>query len=119
MAETYGVESIKNVCKALIDLGQGVEEKLADDGKIRMGEALSLAVDTFPDVYRIAKNGAQLKNEWLDFSEEEKVEVAQYVAAELDLDADDLEAKIEKGFEMLMAVDTFLREFTGEEKAPE
>jgi len=115
MAEQFGTEAIKKVAKALIDIGQGIEEKMADDGKIRIGEALSLAVDSFPAVYKIARNGAQLKDEWLDFSEEEKVEVATYVAEELDLDADGLEKKIEKGFKMLMEIDTFLREFTGEE----
>lgn len=111
MEEKYGVEAIKDVAKFCVELGENVQDKLADDGKIKFMEYVGIVVDAFPDAFKIIKNGEQLKNEWLDFSENEKFEVSAYVADELNLESDVLEAKIEKGFEMLMAIDTFIREW--------
>lgn len=101
---------IKEVTKVLVELGEGIQEKLAD-GKIKFLEYVSLVVDVFPDAFHIIKNGAQLKEEWLDFTDEERAEVVDYLVDELNLENDTLEAKIEKGFEMLMAVDSFVREW--------
>lgn len=119
MEEEFGIDAIKDVAKFCVELGENVQDKLADDGKIRFMEYVGLVVDAFPDAFRIIKNGEQLKNEWLDFSDAEKVEVNQYVKEELNLDSDVLELKIEKGFEMLMAVDSFIREWDVYEGDPE
>ena len=115
MAETVGIDAIKVVVKILIDLGEGIQEKFADDGKIKVLEAIFLAVGLFPDVYSIARRGQELKEQWRDFSDAEKLEVAAYVAEELNLDKDEIEEKVEKGFELLMAIDSFLRSFKKEE----
>ena len=115
MAETVGIDAIKVVVKILIDLGEGIQEKFADDGKIKVLEAIFLAVGMFPDVYSIIRRSAELKEQWRDFSDAEKLEVAAYVAEELNLEKDEIEEKVEKGFELLMAVDSFLRSFKKEE----
>ena len=114
MAEQVGVEAIKSVVKILIDLGEGIQEKFADDGKIKVLEAIFLAIGLFPDIYSVARKGEQLKEEWRDFSDAEKLEVAEYVALELNLEVKEIEEKVEKGFELLMAVDSFLRSFKKE-----
>ena len=115
MVELVGIDAIKVVVKILIDFGEGIQEKFADDGKIKVLEAIFLAVGLFPDVYSIARRGQELKEQWRDFSDAEKLEVAAYVAEELNLDKDEIEEKVEKGFELLMAVDSFLRSFKKEE----
>ena len=117
--EKFGTDMIKDVAKWLIDLGENVQDKLSDDGKIKLGEYIALVVDAFPDAFRIIKGGAQLKDEWLDFSEDEKDDVIIYVAEELNLDNDLIEAKLEKGFEMLMSLDSFIREWDVYEADPE
>jgi len=115
MAEIVGVEAIKVVVKILIDLGESIQEKFADGEKIKVLEAILLAVGIIPDVYSIVRRGAELKEEWRDFSDAEKLEVAAYVAEELNLEKDEIEEKVEKGFELLMAIDSFLRSFKKEE----
>ena len=111
MEEKFGIDAIKDVAKFLVDVGENVQSKLADDGKIKFMEYVGIVVDAFPDAFKIIKNSEQLKLEWIDFSEAEKMEVSEFVADELNLESDLLESKIEKGFEMLMAVDTFIREW--------
>ena len=114
MGEQVGIEAIKSVVKILIDGGEGIQEKFADDGKVKVLEAIFLVIGLFPEVYSIVRKGAQLKEEWRDFSDAEKLEVTEYVALELDLEKDDIEEKVERGFELLLAVDSFLRSFKKE-----
>lgn len=117
MSEIVGTNAIKAVVKILIDIGEGIQEKFADDKKLSIVEAILLAIKLFPDIYSVARRGQELKAEWQDFSDAEKQLVAEYVAAELDLTADEVEEKVEKGFELLMAVDSFLRSFKKDEVA--
>lgn len=115
MVEQIGIEAIKEVVKILIDAGEGIQEKFNEDGKVTVIGAILLAIKLFPDVYSVARKGQQLKAEWRDFSDKEKVEITEYVALELHLDAADVEEKVEKGFELLLAIDSFLRSFKKEE----
>ena len=114
MVEQVGIEAIKSVVKILIDAGEGIQDKFADDGKVKVVEAIFLVIGLFPDVYSIVRKGAQLREEWRDFSDAEKLEVAEYVALELSLEVKEIEEKVEKGFGLLMAVDSFLRSFKKE-----
>ena len=119
MVEQVGIEAIKEVVKILIDAGEGIQEKFKEDGKITVLGAIFLAISLFPDVYSVARKGKQLRAEWRDFSDEEKVEITEYVALELHLDAADVEEKVEKGFELLLAIDSFLKSFRKEEVVEE
>ena len=115
MVETVGIDAIKAVVKILIDIGEGIQEKFEDDGKIKFVEAAVLAVSLFPDIYTTVRRGQEIKAQWKDFSDEEKLEIATYVAEELKLKNEEIEEKVESAFELLMAIDSFLRSFKKEE----
>ena len=100
----YGIEKIKNAAKAVIEFGGKLEEAL-EDGKIRFTEAVSIAIGTAPDAFEVAQDAAEIKQEFNDLNEEEKEQIVEYVVLELDLDADNIELIIEKGFELLVAID--------------
>lgn len=107
MNEELGIETIRDTLEAVIEFGQKVEEAAAD-GKVTWTEGISLAVGAIPDAYNIARDGRQLKAEYLDLTDVERDEIVEYIVNELDLDNEDVEVKIEKGFALLVAMDEFI-----------
>jgi urease gamma subunit len=111
MAEQFGTELIEKTFDVLIEIGQGVEKRLADDGKINIPEAISLAVETFPDIYNVARNAKDLVAEFKDWSVEERELVLAKVAVKFDLENDKVEAMIEDGLALLVAISAYIKHF--------
>ena len=97
----YGTDLIKKALGIVIDLGMGIEDHLADDGKLSLSEAASLAVDVAPDIYSVAKNAAELKTELGDWDTTERAEVLEWAIDKFDLDNDRAEKAIEVAMGLL------------------
>jgi uncharacterized protein (DUF2344 family) len=107
MAELFGIETLKDTAKAVVKLGLKVEDAL-EDGKINFIEAISIGISTAPEAFALSQKGTQLKQEYQDLSDEERVQLVEYVVEEFDLESDKLEAIIEAGFEVLVAIEKLL-----------
>jgi len=97
----YGTETIKKALGIVIDLGMGIEDHLADDGRISLSEAASTAVELAPDIFSVAKNAAELKAEIKDWDPVERQEVLEWAVVKFDLTNDRAEQAIELGLGIL------------------
>ncbi len=105
MAEQFGISTIKKAAKVAVNLGMKVEDALADDGKVSFMEVVGIAVGAFPGIFDVVRNAGALKLEYNDLSDEERDELVEYVIEELDLEADNIEAIIESGFDVLVSIE--------------
>lgn len=108
MSETIGIEKIKEAAIAVIKFGKKLEDAL-EDGKLSFFEGLSLAIGSAPEAFALAQSAPQLKAEFQDLSDDERVQLVDYVVEELDLNADGVEAVAEAGFELLLSLDNLRR----------
>ena len=106
MNEQLGIEKLKEVFKGLIDFGETLQEK-GSDGKLTWLEILTSSVSLVPDIFNWIKNGEAIKAELFDLDMEERDELVEYLASELELDNDRTEAQIEAGAELIAALDQF------------
>jgi len=95
-----GTDQIKKALGVVIDLGMSIEDNLADDGKLSLSEAASMAVDLAPDIYSVAKNAGELKAELKDWDPAEREEVLSWAVDKFDLDND----RAERALEIAMAL---------------
>lgn len=107
MSEKLGIENLKGAAIALINTGEKIDVAL-EDGKVSGMEAINISITSIPALYNVAKNGKQIKAEFNDLDDDERAELKADVAAELDLRNDYVEAKIEKGFNLGVALEEFL-----------
>lgn len=105
MREKLGIENLKIAIVAAITLGEKLEEKTADDGKISLSEALSVGVSSFDDVVRVIRLGSTIKDEFIDLSDDEAEELIELVKNELDLKNHAVEDVIEKAIEFLVSLE--------------
>jgi len=105
---SLGIEKIKEVTKDAIAFADKLEDKLAD-GRLSWTEGISLAVSTAPDVFEAAINAAEIKAEFQDLTADEKQELADYIADELDLENDKVEAVAEAAIDLLLALDNLVQ----------
>lgn len=98
----YGIEKIRILLVFVITLGESFAEKMADK-KIKLSEAFGLMLNLRP-LPGIIRDRAQLVLEFKDLDTAEKKQLVDLVAVELDLPNDEIEAKIEQGFEFGMSM---------------
>lgn len=99
-----GIETLKELVKGVVDLTEDVVQKAADG--ITVGEALSIAVGSLDDVYRLARKGGQIKMEWKDRTESEKAELVAYAIEELDQVPEHAEAIVEEALKLANQFDS-------------
>ena len=105
-----GIENLKLVAKAGVDLGEKIAT-VFEDNKITLTEAFGFlpVLMNIPDVL---KKKAEIKAEWADLDTAEREEIKAYVAAELSLpNTPALERKIEKGISLVLDIMDFTSEF--------
>ena len=115
MDEQLGITKLKEVFKGLIDFGMVLDEKGAD-GKLTWLEVLTSSVSLVPEIFNWIKNGEAIKDELFDLDMEERDELVEYLADELELDNERTEAQIEAGAELIAALDQFRVTFKKEEE---
>lgn len=107
MSEKLGIENLKEACITLINTGEKIDQAL-EDGKVSGMEAISISVTSVPGIFNIVKQGKVIKAEFKDLDDDERSELKAAIASELDLQNDYVEAKIEKGFNVAIALGEFL-----------
>jgi hypothetical protein len=100
-----GIEKLKEAAKAVVDFGEKIEEALKDDGKLTFVEGITIAVGSAPEIFSMVKDAGEIKDEFLDLDDIEREELSDFVASELDLNADGLEIVVEAGFELLVSLE--------------
>lgn len=103
-----GVDNLKLALVAAINLAEKIEDKYSDDGKISLGEALSVGVGSFTDIVKVVKSGKQIKAEFIDLDDVEKEELIVLIKEELDLTNDKVELIVEKAVELLVSLDELI-----------
>ena len=93
----FGIAKLKILLVFVITLGESFAQKMADK-KISLVEGFGLAMDLRP-LPGIIRDRKELAQEFMDLDAGEKQELIDLVAFELDLTNDDIEKKIEQGFE--------------------
>ena len=107
-----GIESIKDALKTVIKVGTTVEDAL-EDKKVNFFEAIAIAKNSI-GLWGVVKDFPNIKAEFLDLDGDEKQELIEYFADELDLDNDAVEVIIEKCFDFIINATAFLEIFKGE-----
>lgn len=102
-AESYGVEYSKKALKAMAEIAMKIEAK-NEDGKVTFMEAVTVAIAKFTDIVAVIKNATYLRGEYLDYTDEEREEVVEYLKTELDLENDVVEVLIEKTFAVALSM---------------
>lgn len=105
-----GIENLKLVAKAGVDLGEKIAT-VFEDNKITLTEAFGF-LPTLMEIPDILKKKAEIKAEWADLDTAEREEIKAFVAAELSLPNNPaLERKIEKGIGLVLDIIDFTSEF--------
>lgn len=99
-----GIEKLKEITLAGAKFGESLEDKLAD-GKLSFMEAISLVLEQAPKIFGFVSDAAEIKAEYLDLTDEERVELTAYLTEELDLDSDRAEKIAEATFDLLASLD--------------
>jgi len=102
MSEKYGTEETKDVLALGLSLGMAVDKSLAD-GKIDWSDAANL-VDVVRTAPAAISGITNVPNELKDLSAEEKAELMAWSKAEFDLRDDGLEATVEAGLGVGLAI---------------
>jgi len=108
MKEKLGIENLKIAIVAAIRLGEKIEKNYVDDGEISLSEALGIGASSFGDVLKVIKLGSEIKNEFNDLDNEEKLQLANLVKEELDLQNDKVENIIEKALDFLLGLNDLI-----------
>ena len=106
MDEKLGIDKLKEVFKGLVEFGETLELK-ASDGKLTWIEVLTSSISLVPDIFNWISNGEAIKDELFDLDMEERDELVEYLASELELDNQRTEDQIEAGAELIGALDAF------------
>jgi hypothetical protein len=103
------VKNIKEALIAVLALPK-VYEAAMEDGKIGF-EDLALLMALFPKLQPAIEGITEIPGELKDMTEEERLELVVLVKAELDLEDDSLEEKIEIAFDILTKIAMLLKSF--------
>lgn len=102
-----GIENLKVAVLASVNFAEAIDKKM-DDGKITLLEALSAGVGSFGDIVKVIKSGKAIAEEFKDLDSDERTELSEYVAEELDLSNDKVEAIVEKSVSFLLSIDEMI-----------
>lgn len=99
----FGIENLKTALAFAIGFGMKIEDALLDDGKVTTKELLGF-IPTLTKLPGLIRAIPHLKEEYTDFTEEEKIEINTWLVTTLDLDNDLIEEYIETAFAFLVAL---------------
>ena len=101
--EKFGIEMIKKAIKFAMNLKMAITKSLEDDGKITGMEYWNIAM-TMPGLIPIIKNIKEIEDEFYDLDDAETKELQEYFAEEFDIPNELIELRIEKAFNLVLAL---------------
>ena len=105
----YGIDKLKEATLVAINVGQGFAARM-EDGKFTWVELIGFV----PTLWSIKDIFTNAKIIWLqikDLDDAEKIEINEFVKANVELEDEGLEVKIEKSFAWLIATGDLILEF--------
>jgi len=102
-----GIEKLKEAATEITRFGERIED-ITKDGKVTIAEGFSVAVATAPGAFSLIQDAKEIKAEYLDLDDAERDELVDHVVSELDLEADNIEAIAEAGFDVLLSLDALI-----------
>lgn len=112
--ETFGIENIKKALKFAGTLTDSIVNALKDDGKIKGMEFFQIAM-TLPNIIPVLKNISEIVDEYYDLDLSEMEELKVYFKNEFNIPNDKVEEKIEKAFNLILALGDGILDFLEEE----
>jgi len=109
-----GVEKLKKVLKAVIDLGGSIAEK--SEGGLSIVEIVSLVAESFGKLNFVFVDFKAIAEEASDLDQNEWEELVDYFAEEFDIDNDLAEEKVEAAVDLLSAAIYFASLFLKEKQ---
>jgi len=113
--ETLGTDNIKKALKFVGTLTNSIVKALEDDGKIKGMEYFQIAM-SLPGLIPVFRNINEIVDEYYDLDEMEMNELKLYFASEFDIPNDQVEEKIEKAFNILLALGDGIIDLIGEKE---
>ena len=104
-----GIENLKKLVKAGLNLGEKVASSLKDK-KISFFEAIGLVPEVFTAI-GVVKTWAEVKAEVADLTPEETLELEQYVVAEFDIPNEKVKLFIAKALKNVVSLIELVDEF--------
>lgn len=104
-----GIENLKKLLKAGLSFGKNAAAAL-EDKKISFFEAVGLIPEAF-SLISVGKTWSEVQAEINDLSEEEKVEINQFVSDEFDIPNNKVEVFIEHSLAQIIELNALILEF--------
>lgn len=101
--EKIGIETTSKIILFGIKLGEGIDKRLADDGKISVWEGITL-VPVLKDLPAIIRDRKTLVPELKDLSSDELDQIENLIMVELQLGKDKVKNIVLKGINVVIAV---------------
>lgn len=93
-----GIENIKKVFKAIIDVSEQIVIALSDGLQVQDGFVL---ITEWSDIKGVYENFPAAWDEFKDLDTQEASEIVEFIAGEFDIESDDAELKVEQGFRLV------------------
>lgn len=116
--ETLGIDNIKKALKFAGTLTDSIVNALKDDGKIKGMEFFQIAM-TLPGLVPVLRNVNEIVDEYYDLDLNEMEELKVYFKEEFDIPNDKVEEKIEKAFNLILALGDSILEFLNTDELSE
>lgn len=116
--ETLGIDNIKKALKFAGTLTDSIVNALKDDGKIKGMEFFQIAM-TLPGLVPVLRNVNEIVDEYYDLDLNEMEELKVYFKEEFDIPNDKVEEKIEKAFNLILALGDSILEFLNTDESSE
>ena len=108
----YGIEHLKEAGLIACNLAKGYAKR-AEDGKITTWEWITFAPKLL-DIKDVIANAAEIWREMLDLTDDEQIELTNYLAEKLNKTPQKASRIVKKAFNFLMALGSLADEFDGD-----
>lgn len=110
--EKFGIENLKKIIAVPLEFGGIITENLTNEER-GWAEWLKL-VGVFDEIGGLfTVKWSMIKDEYMDLSDTEMVEIKEFMKAKFDLTADDIEFVIEDSFEIILDMERPIKKTIG------
>ena len=95
------MENLRKALSTLMSITQKTDSALADDGKISISEGVGIAMSAI-GLVKVVKNAKAIKQEYLALTDDDRMDLSAWFAAEFDIVNDNVEQIVEIVFSALM-----------------
>lgn len=95
------MENLRKALSTLMSITEKTDSALADDGKISISEGVGIAMSAI-GLVKVVKNAKAIKQEYLALTDDDRMDLTAWFAAEFDIVNDNVEQIVESVFSALM-----------------